>query len=181
MISLIKTIPSNSACLRTKQSGFTLIEILIAIAIVSILMSVAVINIPDHDARNWKNDTNHLLTLMNVAHEESLMNGRPLYLRVDQNGWKFFYLDRNGFRLSQSAINPASISINQSLLTNSQSNKLPDIYKVQTWNKPVSMVPIELALGEELFNEGLLIKISQNERKVSIYRNRYGHFELVNE
>lgn len=181
MISPIKTTPIITDCLKRKQDGFTLIEILIAIAIVSILMSVAVVNIPNNDARHWKNDTNHLLTLMNVAHEESLMNGRPLHLKVDQNGWNFFYLDKNGFKLNQNSANPASIGINESFLANSRSTQLPDIYKPQSWVKPVSIAPVELVLGEELFNEGLTIKISQNERKVTIYRNRYGHFELVNE
>ena len=181
MISSKTPIPIINTCLRTQQRGFTLIEILIAIAIVSILMSVAVINIPSHEVRNWKNNTNHLVTLMNVAHEESLMSGRPLHLKIDRNGWSFFYLDKNGFKLNQNGVNPAAIGINESFLENSQPTRLPDIYKAQSWKKPVSISPIELVLGEELFSKSLIINISQDGKKVTIYRNRYGNFELVNE
>lgn len=181
MIIPMKKIPSIAKLFKVKQDGFTLIEILIAIAIVSVLMSVIAMNIPNHDARQFKNDTSHLVTLMNLAHEESLMNGRPLHLRIDQSGWKFFYLDANGLAFNHDHLNMIPKGLNESLLGNRALNKLPDIYKAQLWSKPISVMSIELVLGEELSDEKKVIKLTQDTRNITIYRNRYGYFEVINE
>lgn len=165
---------------RVRQSGFTLIEVLVSISIVSILMSVAVLNIPNHDQSNWKSNIDQLVASMNMVHEESLMNGRPINIKIDERGWEFYYPDKQLPRLSLNGSDMLSRDLNESQL-GKQSQQHLQQYQAKSWSKPVSMIPVVILLGDELFNPNLKIRISQDKQKVIIFRNQQGQFGLMKE
>lgn len=68
------------------NAGFTLIEILVTLAVLAIVMAVAVLNIPNHDDRYWRDKVSSL----NLAQEESAMSDMSMIAQVDSNGWRFF-------------------------------------------------------------------------------------------
>lgn len=75
------------------QAGFTLLEILIALAIASIMLSVAVIAFSDNDAAKLKNKAHQLYGLMQIAQEESILRGVEIGIRVKQDGYSFLIYD----------------------------------------------------------------------------------------
>ncbi|MBD3654640.1 type II secretion system minor pseudopilin GspH [Kangiella sp.] len=75
------------------QAGFTLLEILIALALAGIMLSVAVIAFSDNDAAKLKNRAHQLFGLMQVAQEESILRGVEIGIRVKQNGYSFLIYD----------------------------------------------------------------------------------------
>lgn len=77
----------------TLQAGFTLLEILIALAIAGIMLSVAVIAFSDNDAAKLKNKAHQLYGLMQVAQEESILRGVEIGIRVEQDGYSFLLYD----------------------------------------------------------------------------------------
>ncbi|MHC9511572.1 type II secretion system minor pseudopilin GspH [Kangiella sp. M94] len=77
----------------TIQAGFTLLEILIALAIAGIMLSVAVIAFSDNDAAKLKNKAYQLFGLMQIAQEESILRGVEIGIRVEQNGYSFLLYD----------------------------------------------------------------------------------------
>lgn len=162
------------------QGGFTLIEVLASISIVSILMSVAVLNIPNHDQSNWKSNVDQLVASMNMVHEESLMNGRPINIKIDQKGWEFYYPDTQPYKSSVNSTDNLSRDLNQSEL-GKQSQQNFHQYQSKSWAKLVSMVPVVILLGDELFRPNLKIPISQDKQTVIIFRNQQGQFGLVKE
>jgi len=55
------------------EAGFTLIEMLVALAVFAIVMAVAVLTIPNHDDRYWRDNLDQLVSSLNMAQDESAM------------------------------------------------------------------------------------------------------------
>lgn len=165
---------------RIQQVGFTLIEVLVSISIVSILMSIAVLNIPNHDQSNWKSNIDQLIASMNLIHDESLMNGRPINIKIDEKGWEFYDPNSQSSKLSVNSTDNLSSDLNESKF-GKQSQKNLQQYQSKSWAKPVTIVPIVILLGDELFDQNLKIQIYQEKQKVTIYRNQHGQFGLLRE
>lgn len=87
------TISKQSVRHPTIQAGFTLLEILIALAIAGIMLSVAVIAFSDNDAAKLKNKAHQLFGLMQIAQEESIIRGIEVGIRVEQDGYSFLLYD----------------------------------------------------------------------------------------
>ncbi len=93
MLISAATINKRSIRKSTIQAGFTLLEILIALAIAGIMLSVAVIAFSDNDAAKLKNKAFQLFGLMQIAQEESILRGVEIGIRVEQNGYSFLLYD----------------------------------------------------------------------------------------
>ena len=79
--------PSNNT--KTLQSGFTLVEVLIAVAIAALMIAVATIALGDNDLAKLKNKSRQLYGLLQVAQEESIIRGIELGVRVERQGYSF--------------------------------------------------------------------------------------------
>lgn len=151
------------------QAGFTLIELLVAIAVFAIMLSVAVLAIPNHDDRYWRDNLDQLVTSLNLAQEESAMSGMTMVAQVDTHGWRF--------------IIPGGTN-NAPLPRFSNANSfIADVYQAKNWYKPVDMAPLHLTLGAEQVTEVLQIPIRQvtgsEVRQAVLMRNRNGRFSWI--
>ena len=192
---------SSSSFKRVTDAGFTLIEILVAIAIMAIVLGVAVLAIPNHDERYWKDNLDQLVSSLNMAQEESSMSGTPMIAQIDSAGWRFFVPNVNGAYGSGSmgsssngfggqtlslagnsgnGSNGGSGAVNP---VNNPSGLMPDVNRPQTWYKPVEIAPLQLTLGGEQVAQVLQIPIKQvtgsgvqDTRQAMLTRNRNGRF-----
>jgi type II secretion system protein H len=144
----------------SSDGGFTLIEMLLALTIVAIILGVAVLAIPDHDERHWRNNLDQLVSTLNAAQDESQSSGIPVSVAINQLGWRFSKTTRTG-----KAQDPT--------LTNTF---IPEAYKPHAWFMPVSVEPIQLNLGTEYVNEELRIPLEQEKRLAILIRSTDGHF-----
>lgn len=169
------------------DSGFTLIEILIALAVFAIVMAVAVLNIPNHDDRYWRDNLDQLVSSLNLAQEESAMSGITMLAQVDSSGWRFFVPGTVGASAGAVTlggglgISGGSAAANVPPPGFSNSNSLmPDVYQAKNWHKPVDMAPLQFTLGGESVAEVLQIPIRQTSgadiRQAILIRNRNGRF-----
>lgn len=85
---------------RQHHTGFTLIEILVVLLIVSVMSSVAVINLPGFTQdSDFDTEVDRLEVLIELAREEALMQSSELGFRVDRNrtglttGYSFYLYD----------------------------------------------------------------------------------------
>jgi len=146
-----------------REAGFTLIEFLVAIAVMAVLLGIAVLALPNHDERYWRDNLDQLVSSLNFAEEESTMSGTPMLAQVDGLGWRFCM--------------PLSAVI--AAWGNPGSSFLPDVYRAQTWHKPVEMTPVQLSLGGERITEALQIPIKQENRQAVLLRTTSGRFQWV--
>jgi type II secretion system protein H len=162
-MSVSKKESINSLVQTSSERGFTLIEMLLVLSIVAILLTVAVLTIPNHDERNWRNNLDQLVTSLNAAQDESQMTGVPMRAEIDESGWRFSKSD----------------PMTQARDSNQPATFIPDAYKDQTWSKPVMMGPLQLNLGSEYVSEGLRAAIEQDKRTATLIRSNDGHFNWV--
>ena len=168
------------------EAGFTLVEILVAIVVMAIILAVAVLAIPNHDDRYWRDNLDQLVASLNLAQEESTMSGTPMIVQIDSTGWRFFISNASGSGaygtslMGQTATAPGQLTANTSGL-------LPDVYRTQSWYKPVEMAPVQLTLGGEQVAQVLQIPIQQARNQGNsqpaamalLMRNRNGRFSWV--
>ena len=168
---LIKRVPVAVNPVHKSDAGFTLIEMLVAIAIMAVILAVAVLAIPNHDDRYWRDNLDQLVSSLNLAQEESAMSGTPMVAQIDSAGWSFFIPNANGganasygtssMGQSGNAVALGGASNAPSPITANTSGLMPDVYKAKSWYKPVDMAPIQLTLGGEQVAQVLQIPIKQ--------------------
>ncbi len=85
-----------------RAKGFTLIEILVVVTVIAIVTSVAMLSLTlvgdDRDART---DARRLASLLEVAMDESIMQGREFGLELMQGGYRFVEYDRNALQWAE--------------------------------------------------------------------------------
>lgn len=177
---------SSSQLRRAADAGFTLIEIMVAIAIMAIVLGVAVLAIPNHDERYWKENLNQLVASLNLAQEESAMSGTPMIAQIDSLGWRFFISNINGSSAANTPMGQSLSGNASNAAVNNASILMPDVYRPQTWYKPVEMAPLQLTLGGEQVTQVLQIPLrqvtgsgAQDTRQAVVIRNRNGRFSWV--
>ncbi|MEX0941848.1 MAG: type II secretion system minor pseudopilin GspH [Pseudomonadales bacterium] len=84
-----------------RAQGFTLIEILVVVFIVTILAGVTVMNLPQF-ARTGNLDTEarRIKVLLEMAREEALLQATELGFKPDKDGYLFFVYDEAAGRWS---------------------------------------------------------------------------------
>jgi len=158
------------------EGGFTLVEMLVAITILAILMTVALLAIPNHDDRYWRDNLDQLVSSLNMAQEESALSGTTMLVQIDATGWRFVPAPNGA---------PTSVLINASGAAASNSGQvstsglMPDVYSPQLWHKPVAIEPVQLTLGGETITQAMQIPIGQDQRRAILQRSTNGRFSLI--
>jgi type II secretion system protein H len=170
-------------CIKShSQAGFTLIEMMVAIAVLAILMVTAILTIPNHDERYWRDNLNELVSSLNLAQEEASISGVGMLVQIDSAGWRFA---PNALDLAALAARPSvgfgtsagASSINASAVTGN--GTLPDVYREKHWHKPVMMESTQLSLNTEPISTPWQITIVQDQRTAILRRSNTGRFSWV--
>lgn len=72
-----------------KQSGFTLIEILVVILIISIITSVGVLSIGRNENKQVETFANELTQLVSLAERQAMLQPNTLGLKLDRESFQF--------------------------------------------------------------------------------------------
>lgn len=160
---------------RTREAGFTLIELLVAITIMAIVLGMAVLAIPNHDERYWRDNLDQLVASLNMAQEESAMAGTPIVAQIDALGWRFYVPTSNGAMIGMGSAG----LVNNGIPIMGTSGLMPDVYRPQLWNKPVEIATLQLTLGGEQIVQTLQIPINQASRQAILRRNTHGQFSWI--
>ena len=145
---------------RPNHRGFTLIELLIVIVILGVMAGLASLSLPDKNAQHWTDKLNRLTSTLNYAQEEALSRGSPIWMSVDQNGWRLFIRDR---------------------FEKLQPLNHPDLFAPNDWEMPVKIKPAMIRLGDDAYPEPLTLLIQGATQNASITRDRFGRFLLQSE
>jgi len=141
---------------KKKSQGFTLIEFLVVLVILSVVLGLATLRLPNQDQRYFQDRLEQLTASLNIAQDESVITGAPILVQIDPVGWRFYQLQaRNQFRLLQSPLAP------------------------QVWHKKVELNGLtELVIGQESITEPWSVEIKQEQLKAQISKTEMLLFQL---
>lgn len=121
------------------------------------LAGLASLALPNREGQQWKSQLEQLTATLNFAQDEALSRGTPLWVTVDQNGWRFYRVDR---------------------FENPQPLTQPEAFAPTGWNVPLKSTSTQLRLGDDTYPETQMLNFSYDERSAQIQRDRFGHFRL---
>lgn len=76
------------------NAGFTLVEILVVIAIVGIMLTLIRVNLDSDPSRIVRNETERIALLIEAARDEAITRGQPLAWSVKEGAIVFWQRDR---------------------------------------------------------------------------------------
>ena len=76
--------------MRSKDKGFTLIEILVVVVIVAVLMSAVTLSFPPAGDKLLKEQADRFSALIGLAQDEAILQSRELALEVNKAGYIFY-------------------------------------------------------------------------------------------
>lgn len=96
------------------NAGFTLVEILVVIAIVGIMLTLIRVNLDSDPLRIVRNETERIALLIEAARDEAITRGQPLAWSVKEGAIVFWQRDRKKrdqwIDLSDSDIRPRKLA-----------------------------------------------------------------------
>ena len=85
--------------LNKRESGFTLIEVIVVIAIIGFVLTIATISIGDPQVKRMKQTSERFTALIQLAKEQAIFNSQEYALSVWDSGYAFYTLNEDGWVL----------------------------------------------------------------------------------
>lgn len=136
-----------------QQAGFTLIEVLVVLALLGLVYALASLAIPNHQERYWRDNVEALRVSLNAAQDEAALRGVPIVAEVDAQGWRFHQNTRAG-----------SMQV------------MREPFAPRLWQHPVNVSPVQWQLGDEAAQAITPLQLSQEQRQATLSRNSLGQF-----
>ena len=121
------------------------------------LADLSSLALPNREGQQWKSRLEQLTATLNFAQDEALSRGTPLWVMVDQNGWRFFRIDR---------------------FENPQPLNQPQAFAPTAWDLPLKTSPAELKLGDDAYPDVKTLNFIFEDHTALIQRDRFGRFRL---
>ena len=138
------------------QAGFSLIEVLVVLLIISITFGLISVSFFDTEQTEWKDINRRLIVSLNHAKDETTLSGAPIMFQIDEKGWRFLTPNlQDELYVLGDALTPYS-------------------WKTQTIVQGIT----RFQLNEAGSAPPVVLKITQGTLTATIHRRRDGYFEI---
>ena len=141
---------------KNDQAGFSLIEVLVVLLILSITFGMLSVSFFNTEQTQWKDMNRRLIVSLNNGKDETALSGAPIMFQIDEKGWRFLAPNlRDELYVLGDALAPYS-------------------WKAQTNVEGTTRIPLDEAGS----TPPVVFKITQGTLTATIHRRRDGYFEL---
>jgi type II secretion system protein H len=138
------------------QAGFSLIEVLVVLLILSITFGMLSVSFFNTEQTHWKDMNRRLLVSLNHGKDETTLSGAPIVFQIDKKGWRFLAPNlKDEFYVLGDALSPY-------------------VWKTQTNVEGIT----QFQLDEAGSTSPVVFKIIQGSLTATIHRRRDGYFEI---
>lgn len=81
------------------QTGFTLFEVIVVVAIISFALTIATISIGNPQVKRMKQHSERVASLIQLVKEQAIFNSRDYAVSIWESGYAFYTLDQSGWLL----------------------------------------------------------------------------------
>lgn len=81
------------------QTGFTLFEVIVVIAIISFALTIATISIGDPQVKRMKQHSERVASLIQLVKEQAIFNSQDYAISIWETGYAFYTLNETGWSL----------------------------------------------------------------------------------
>lgn len=81
------------AAARTRNAGFTLLEVLVVVFLIGIVLTLAVLSVGHNEDRVLKDEARRLAALLDLARQESIVESLEMALAIDDRAYSFQMFD----------------------------------------------------------------------------------------
>ena len=141
---------------RGEQAGFSLVEVLVVLLIISITFGLISVSFFNTDQSEWKDINRRLIVSLNHSKDEATLSGASIVFQIDEKGWRFLTPNLQ----DELYVLGAALS--------------PYYWKKHTKIEGTARFHLE----ESGSTPGVLFKIVQGSLTATIHRRRDGYFEL---
>ncbi len=153
------------------ERGFTLIEMLVVVAIIAIAASMVSLSVTSSSGRALRADAERLVDAFAVAQSEARSDGRAILWRADERGWSF---ERRG--------RPARVSAQDDGPQTPDRFVHDEILRAQAWSAPpvgVQRTPDHpVVFGTEWIADALVLELASRGEAVRIERDAAGGYAI---
>ena len=141
---------------KKKQAGFSLIEVLIVLFIISITFGMVSVSFFNTQQTQWKDINRRLIASLNHGKDETTLSGAPIMFQIDGKGWRFLAPNlQEEYYILGDALTPYSWTTQTNVNGTTQFH-----------------------LDEAVFTPSVVFQITQDTLSATIYRRRDGYFEI---
>lgn len=138
------------------QAGFSLIEVLVVLLILSITFGMLSVSFFNTEQTQWKDMNRRLVVSLNHGKDETTLSGAPIVFQIDEKGWRFLAPNlKDELYVLGEALPPYP-------------------WKTQTIVEGTT----RFQLDEAGSTQPVVFKITQGTLSTTIHRRRDGYFEI---
>ena len=141
---------------KNDQSGFSLVEVLVVLVILSIVFGMMSVSFFGTEQTQWKDMNRRLIVSLNQAKDETTLSAAPIMFQIDEKGWRFLTPNlKDDFYVLGDALSPF------------------------VWKLPTKVEgTTQFLLDGAGSTPAILFKITQDSLTATIHRRQDGYFEL---
>jgi general secretion pathway protein H len=149
-----------------RKVGFTLLELLVVLVIVSIMLGAVALNANPGDRQVLQNEAQRVALLLQLARDEAIVRNQPVAFETDNYRYRFLVRQNNDWRAVTG----------DELLREREYRRAPLQLQLQPGGD--GKLPLRIVFGREPVDKAFTLTMAYGAQSVLVRADGIGHFQV---